>query len=494
MPSNHFSKPLSTTLNGPERTDARRANVARTRSMALVFGLIAVLGLLGCGESGGGSGAPPGAAAVIAVDPVNLAQGQTVAQLAWPPSEGPIEHYVVFESRNGSGYTFSQITVVASADVTGVPGDTLQITVIAVGTNGELSESSPPSPPLIFHPPETSIAAVMAQSAPGGGAPMVVATAEEETPSNADPTEIAEETTEPAPETADAEASDEETSSLLATTLRALLLGADTRLPESGLSSEASQWLQSQVDREIAAGVSLAGTGHQDDDALRDLVWQDHAGQLFVSDGQNFLDADDLPSTFAEALRLNATERFVGLADFDGDGQGDWLIEDTATGEVWVIDGVTDQSTASDQLDPETRLAGHGDFDGDGQAELLWIGVDNGLQLERPGGVAPSLDPMASSPDGFEFLAIADLDGNGHDDLLGRAADGTLLMALVVETVDSAELVLTWQAGPADTTEGLDLVATLDLDDDGAAEIVWLNGDDLEIWDAESGLETILAF
>ena len=469
-----------------------------------LFAALAVFGPLGCGSSGGGSSAE----AVIAVDPVDLAPGQTLARLAWPASEGPIENYLVFESRNGRAYEFSQVVTEPTAQVSGQPGDSIQITVIGVSPTGEVSESSPPSPPLIFHAAEA--AAVVAQAASSGVAPVDTNEASPAPAATDETTEFADAANELLDETQqgleadELEGIDEQATSPITRTTRALLLGADARLPGRGLSSHASQWLQAQVDQEIAVGVSLVGTGRRNEDALRELVWRDHAGQLFVSDGQSLLDSDDLATTFDEALRLGATERFVGLADFDGDGQGDWLFEDTSTGEVWLVggavdgadDGESDLSLVANPMDAETQFVGHGDFDGDGRAELLWLGADNGLQITRPGGEAPTLDSAAPhstamAPDGFEWLAIADLDGDGRDDLLGRGPDGRLLIGFSIEsgTAEIPELSMAWQSGAAKTTRGLDLVATLDVDGDGAAEIAWLNGEVLEIWGAESGLQ-----
>ncbi|MCP4907313.1 MAG: VCBS repeat-containing protein [bacterium] len=466
---------------------------------------LVVSGLLGCGGGGGASGADPAAAAAaaIAVNPVHLAPGQTTAQLSWAASEGPVENYLIFESRNGSGYQFSQIAAGPTVGITGAPGDSVQITVIGVSPNGEVSESSPPSPPLFFH---AAAAPVTALAIPSGAAPVATTPdAETTTTDTADNTTEPTEPTEPTESSesagtanptdgADTQDDEENATSLLTRALRELLLDADTRLPGSGLSAEANHWLQTQVDREIAAGVSLVGTGRRNEDTLHDLVWRDPAGQLFISDGQSFLDSEDLPSTFEETLRLRATERFLGLADFEGDGRGDWLIEDTATGDLWVIEGETGQSMPALGLDAESQFAGHGDFDGDGRMELLWFGANDRLQIARPDGDAPSLDPMASVPDGFSLLAVDDLDGNGRDDLLGLASDGTLVIAFAVESggADSDDLVLEWQNGPSDSTDGLDLIATLDLDGDGAAEIAWLRGDTLEIWSAESGLLSTL--
>lgn len=478
--------------------------------------LFALAGLLGCGSSGGGSSAgatsaSTAAGAPLVVDPIFLTPGETQAQLAWPASEGPIENYLVFESRNGSGYTFSQLVASPGAAISGQPGDRVQITVVGVSPNGEVSEASPASPPLVF---QAAAAAAVAQAAPIAQTPTAqAALAAADATDATDATEASPEAMQTAAAqdaanaSAESDASDpaenpaeaEQESTVLARAVRALLLGGDARLPESGLSDEASHWLQARVDREMTAGVTLAGTGlGNDEDSVRELIWIDQAGQLFVSDGQEAVDSDDLPSTFAEALRLRATERFIGLADFDGDGRGDWLIEDSATGEVWMINGETEQNLPADQADVESRLAGLGDLDGDGRVELLWLSRDNRIELTRPGGDAPTLLGATAGPEDFELLAIADLDGNGRDDLLGRDASGMLQMALSLDSDDETDgqatdrVRIEWRAGPEGLTDGLDLVATVDVDEDGSAEIAWLNGDALEIWNVESGLEATL--
>jgi hypothetical protein len=101
--------------------------------------LFALAGLLGCGSSGGGgasTSASTAAAAPLVVDPIFLTPGETQAQLAWPASEGPVAHYLVFESRNGSGYTFSQLVPSPTAQVSGQAGDRIQVTVVGVSPNG----------------------------------------------------------------------------------------------------------------------------------------------------------------------------------------------------------------------------------------------------------------------------------------------------------------------------------------------------------------------
>ncbi|MGB0617832.1 MAG: FG-GAP repeat domain-containing protein [Myxococcota bacterium] len=484
----HFAR-----LEALDRILAASSRSAQDVGARLVrFGVlfVSLTVLAGCSATGNSGGGSAAADAALAVDPIYLDPGQTVAQLAWVPSEGPVENYMVFESRNGSGFAFSTIAVTPSVDIIGAAGDNVRITVVAVSPNGAMSDNSPASPPVIF---QAAAEAVVAQNAPQGlAAPVAVATPETELAENepdASETDLAANDTPEEPDT-DASAVEDEAPALtlLVHSLRALLLGGDARLPEAGLSTDARDWLQARVDAEIAAGVSLAGTGRANDDGLRELVWQDPAGQLFVSDGEEFLDAPDLPATLTEGLRLNATERFVGLADFDGDGLGDWLVEDTVTGDVWIMNDADDEAQPPAHALADAALAGHGDFDGDGIAELLWVDADRGLSLSSASLIAPRLAEGSGQPAGTTLLAIADLDGNGRDDLLTRADDGTLVLGFARDTPAGASIAIDWQVGATLPSSALDLIATVDVDEDGAAEIAWLSDGDLEIWTAEGGL------
>ena len=370
-----------------------------------------------------------------------------------------------------------------SFEITGNPEETVQISVVALSAAGDASETSPPSAPIVFQGEDAQIASTAGTSTSTNPGFELLKSANSEdrratqlqADSAQDPTEATEVAASPEAETSD-----------LPRSLRALLIGGDARLPDGGLSPAAQDWLQAHLREEVPDGVTLVGTGWDDPDALRDVIWMDPAGQLLVSDGQALLEVQDVPSTFTEALWLEPTERFVGLADLDGDGRGEWLLEDMATGEIWTIDRRSEESLAAPS-EPESRLAGHGDFNGDGRSELLWLAPDRTIALTQPGGKPPFLGANAFHPPGFEPLAIADLDGNGRDDLLGRDADGNLLMALSGDGNGPVEIE--WHAGPERSTHGLDLIATLDLDSDGAAELAWLHGDSVEIWNAESGLK-----
>jgi hypothetical protein len=117
-------------------------------------------------------------------------------------------------------------------------------------------------------------------------------------------------------------------------TIREALLGADVHFPFSVRSAEVDQWLSDQIDPEIGAGLSFVGTGDVNEDGVRELIWADPSGQLFISDGAQLIAVQEPIIEIADGIRLRATERFTGLADFQGDGQADWLIEDVATQTV----------------------------------------------------------------------------------------------------------------------------------------------------------------
>jgi hypothetical protein len=481
-------------------------------------GTLGVLLIVAVGCGGGGSGGGEDSSAAIASTPVDLPPGQTTAALAWTPSAGDVSGYYILESRNGSSFSFASFSETAEGEISGTAGDRLRIQVIALSPSGTVSAPSPPSVEIRFHPALEVVSATLTatSAATGAEAPDAIAAA----------TSAIEESGADSESSAEGDRDDDEEAELDATAsidplLRARLLSADLRFPFERHSQDASQWLQTQVDEQIGAGLSLVGTGEADSDAYRELIWADQSGQLFVSDGAGLAGASTLTdstdstdstatidptSTFAEAIRLRATERFVGLADFDGDGVGDWLIEDSATLEIWMVNGETQETIAvlasgqDDNSAQAARLVGLGDFDGDGRSELLWSDGDGSFQIGRPSTSALAPDAgltgdtwtwlegadidLATS----QLLTVTDLNEDGRDDLLFVGVDGRLQAAhSVLDAVSGLETdgaLFVGSIGSERSTDGLDLIATLDLDGDGRNEIAWHDGVGLALWDA----------
>jgi hypothetical protein len=425
------------------------------------------------------------------------------------------------ESRNGGEYAARADVAGPSATINGRAGDELRVYVIAVGANGGQSPPSTPSPTLRFHAAiGTPAAATRADHQLSGGLTIAIestsasssrseTTRSEAAPSEAAPSEAADEdgesTNDAGTNSDGAESEAEATALVLGAAAREQLLRADARIPVLGLSTGAEAWLHARADEQLVAGLQFAGTGRLDSDELSELIWADPAGQLFVATGAAILESAELETTLEEAIRLRATERFVALADVDGDGRGDWLIEDTATGEIWLIDDTSQQARAvsdesadgsamNDAASTPARLVGHGDFDGDGRTELLWQHEDQSLHLGRgvddggqPTLPLPALPRLPTIP-AERLLTIADLDGDGRDDLVARGEEGGLELTLMLPDgpeADATTGVVSSETfvGAGLATVGFELIASLDLDGDGRPELVWLDGDRLAIQD-----------
>lgn len=462
---------------------------------ALSTFLLACSGGAGGGSdgAGGGSNEPP-----LATEPVDLPPGQTVAQLAWEPSAGNISGYMIFVSRNAGSFDFDQLVADATVTITGAAGDAVQIVVLAVGEDGRFSESSPPSVPIRFHaaiveqvanntPPVTPLVGDAADAGSDAtsdpGSPPAIDEPAPTPPAPAPP---------PADETADAgspaasdgdPAAEPTNPALFTPALRRSLLLADVRQPLAGLGSGAAAWLQSQLSGELDTNLVLIATAARSGDSLRDLVWRDASGRLFLADADLFAEAEDPASTLVETIQLRNGERFVDLRDLDGDGARDWIVEDPATGAVWLraSDGLDDRAARASALPETTRLVGSGDFDGDGRSELLWQHEDRSLALARPAGGAPLLSIGAAAPAGNQIVALADLTGDGLDDLIARNDLGHLAVGLVSLDPESGSVAIEWSEGHLEADPSVELMATVDLDSDGRAELAWLVGETVEV-------------
>lgn len=461
--------------------------------------------------NGGGGGSP------LATEPVDLPPGQTMAPFTWTPSTGNVASYVVFVSRNDSSFNFDQIVPSADVQIPGVAGDVIRITVVAIGLEGDLSAASPPSVEIRFHPalpaepsgsPPISISGTLSGASHGGSPSITIAEAiGDETPSGdatSAPSEgelVASDGSNDASgdgttgDDAAAAGGDSTADFVLTRAVRERLLRADARLPLSHLVSfpdAGVAWLGARVESEVLPGLTLIATAERADGALRDLVWGDAAGQIYLSDGDAALEAEQTASTLIPAIQLGESERLVALADVDGDGNREWIVEETSTGDAWIRFDPSSGSTGDPSAPPQSadqpidppataRLVGLGEFDGQAGAELLWQNEEGVLALTRSAGAGPEILAGALVPHGTALIAIADLDGDGRDDLIGRDADGQLALGQTVLDAGTGGFWIEWSAGHPGVEPGASLVGTLDLDQDGRAELAWLVGDAVEI-------------
>ncbi len=165
----------------------------------------------------------------------------------------------------------------------------------------------------------------------------------------------------------------------------------------------------------------LNGDGHPD------LLWWNHAtGDVTVwyLNGTTFTDWDYV----ARGVPLDWQP--VGIADLNGDGKPDLLWRSQSSGDVtvWYLNGATFASWAYVALrgvPSDWQLVGSGDFNGDGHPDLLWWNHTTGdVSVWYLNGVTFTgwaYVGIRNVPLDWQPVGIADLNGDGHPDLLWRS-------------------------------------------------------------------------
>ena len=468
---------------------------------------IALLGVACGGGSGGGSegpssggGAEPQEEAPLATEPILLPLGQLSARITWPASKGDVSGYLVFVDRNESGFGFVQQVASPPTEIPGSPGDEIRVAIIATSSEGEFSPTSPPSPPIRFAldpnappveppveeppiepPPADDPPADPPPDAPPVEPPVV------EPPAEEPPVETPPVPEQPAPP-------------LLDEALKTRLLLADLRAPLVGWGPVGSAWIRAVVLRELAIEAMPIATLARPLEALRDLVWLGDDGTLFVADGMRFAASEDEAATLEPAFVLAPEHRLIDGLDLDGDGLRDWLIENEATAELWRRAGATAELTPArpPALASGLRIRGVAtvDLDGDGDIEggtdrdalaaLVWADETGPLALTRATDGSPLLGPEAVAPTGQRLVALADVTGDGVDELIARDATGVFAIgSLGVNAASGSDpvaqppLALAWTFHASPVDSGAELLATTDLDGDARAELVFVTADGL---------------
>lgn len=168
--------------------------------------------------------------------------------------------------------------------------------------------------------------------------------------------------------------------------------------------------------------------------------------------------------------------------DFNGDGRSDVLWRNGSGGALvdWLGqgNGSLSDNAAHFLATPGAawQVAGTGDFNGDGLVDILWRDT-NGVVVDwlgqKNGSLADNSNNFLSAPGtSWNIAAIADFNGDGHDDLLWRNANGTVVDWLGQANGGFADNAVNSLNTPGTSWQ---VAGTGDFNGDGAADILWRN-------------------
>jgi hypothetical protein len=181
----------------------------------------------------------------------------------------------------------------------------------------------------------------------------------------------------------------------------------------------------------VPASVHIVGTGDFNGDGRVDILWRADSGRMTTWLGQADGSLSYTPASDTSSVPTSV--QIVGTGDFNGDGIDDilWRAADgTMTNWLGKADGSFAHQPASYTWVPTYwHIAGTGDFNGDGRSDILWR-ADSGRMTDWLGQADGSLSYNAASdtssvPTSVHVADIGDFNGDGLDDILWRAEDGT---------------------------------------------------------------------
>jgi hypothetical protein len=172
---------------------------------------------------------------------------------------------------------------------------------------------------------------------------------------------------------------------------------------------------------------------------------------------------------------LPAGWSLAGAADFNGDGHPDYVLFNSATGQTVIVylSGVTVVGAAfGPSLSPGWALVGTADFNGDGHPDYLLYkpGTHETAIWYLNNNVFVSATPGPTLPSGWNLAAVADFNGDGHPDyaLFNSSTGQTVIGYLSGGTIIGAAF------GPT-VPRAWPLVATADFNQDGHPDYLLFN-------------------
>ena len=208
----------------------------------------------------------------------------------------------------------------------------------------------------------------------------------------------------------------------------------------------------------------LAATHDFDGDGRGDVVWRDAAT------GQNAIwRSGDRATQLAIQVSPDPRWRIAGSGDFDGNGRADLLWRHTTNGAnvIWLGGNANQLRAVLRVNDPQWRVAGVGDFDADGRSDIVWRNLADGRMSLWPGADSMQARALPTIRLAWAIAGVGDLDGDGRDDLVWRHLQSGANAAW--RSADPALPV---------TITGVNnqhwkIAAVDDFDGDGRADLLW---------------------
>lgn len=213
----------------------------------------------------------------------------------------------------------------------------------------------------------------------------------------------------------------------------------------------------------------VVATGDFRGDDRLDVIWSNGSEmQLWDGSGASFvgLSMQSYPIGY----------EVVAVGDLNADGRDD-LVWRNSAGMVgtWLMNGPSVIGSASYAIAPAWRILGSGDMNGDNRLDIVW--TDNSVMQLWVGSAAGfSGAAMPSYPTGWNLVGIGDVNGDNFDDLLWRYPP-------------TGEIAY-WRMSGATRVSGLGFAASTswrpvqvaDFTGDGRVDIVWTNGQLMQMW------------
>ena len=231
-----------------------------------------------------------------------------------------------------------------------------------------------------------------------------------------------------------------------------------------------------------------AGTG-SNTNAHPGLIWQNPLGDaIYVAAGASqiwFLGGAQGTTVIGGAeLDPNPNPlRIAGIADLDGDGHPDVVWQDPVSGaaQVWFLTG-TDGATFNyvgaggfTLSGPNAwRIAAVADIDGDGHPDLVWqdpvTGTSQVWFMTGSLGTTMNGSAMLSGPNSWRIVGAADFDGNGHPDLVWQDPGTGMSQVWFMGGAQGTDVIGSAALGGPNAWR---IARVMDFDGDGHPDLVW---------------------